>query len=87
MNVIHFNEKQEIYIGIKNVSDVNQHQECFKELFKIYSKYTDKYISLQERKQMQCVHTRLMRGSETFKLGTTLPDFHVSGSRGYITMP
>lgn len=34
MHVIHFNEYQEIYSGIKNVLVVSQHLEIFKELCK-----------------------------------------------------
>lgn len=64
MYIIHFNEEQEIYIGIKNVFAVSQHLEIFKELCKYIKNMQISMIRviLQARKQMQSMEPGLVKG-------------------------
>lgn len=64
MHVIHFNEYQEIYSGIKNVLVVSQHLEIFKELCKYIKNIQISMIRVifQVRKQMQSMEPGLVKG-------------------------
>lgn len=73
MYVIHFNEHQEIYSGIKNGFFVSQHLEIFKELSKYIKNIQISMIRVifQVKRQMESMEPELVKGSDTSKLGTT----------------